>query len=298
MIDLYSTPCTYFHRVRNSGTNADVSLNRQTNVLDGLFALSDEAKKSITELRHGIDNGKIIVNGTSYTDKAKAKEANIPMITGNCVTSPQSHADIQAPNGLMFLDIDSVENLEIVKSKVNALPYTVLSAESVSGHGIFAVFATDSIKDKNDYKQCFWAAMAYLEQEGLADCAKAVLDKKCCNLNRPRFVTIDPKPYYNPNAQLWTERAELNTTAPSKKREPREKVKKESKEPREPDFSNEILTEYWAAKSIVDFKNNHIDLVRKWHFRHHLWLWRAKTISSATVSTAKCHVTMYATKGR
>lgn len=266
-IDLHTTPCTYYERVVYSGEwhieQGHTALNHHTNVWDGLFSVNDKTKNNIIALREKLKNGEI----TTKKAKQDFKKNNISGINGSCIcdTRHRDEAHIIDYNGLMFLDIDSVEDLELVKCKVNALPYTVLSAESVSGGGLFAVFCIDNVTDGNDYRRAYCAAIEYLFKQGLRDNCK--VDEQTKDPVRFRYQTIDPQPYYNPNAQLWTERAELNTTAPSKKREPMEKVKKESKEPREPDFSNEILTEYWAAKSIVDFKNNHIDLVREVAFQ-------------------------------
>lgn len=262
-IDLHTTPCTYYERVVYSGEwhikQGHTALNHHTNVWDGLFTLSDETKNNIIALREKIKNGEI----TTQKAKQDFKKNNISGINGSCTcdTNYRREEKIIGYNGLMFLDIDSVEDLEVVKHKVNALPYTVLSAESVSGGGLFAVFCIDNVTDGNDYRRAYCAAINYLFEKGLSD--NCEVDEKTIDPVRFRYQTIDPKPYYNPNAQLWTERAEQKTTAPSKKKEPKEKVTKEPKEPREPDFSNKILTEYWAANNIVDFKNKYIDLVRE-----------------------------------
>mgnify|MGYP002622683430 CR=1 FL=1 len=255
-IDLHTTPCTYYERVYYSGDRqiamGTTSRNHHTNVWDGLFAISKETKNKIIALREGLRNGTI-------KDKQTYKRSNIPGINGSCTcdTNYRREAYIIDYNGLMFLDIDSVEDLDTVKNKVNALPYTVLSAESVSGGGLFAVFCVDNVTDGNDYRRAYCAAIKYLYEQGLS--GNCEVDEKTIDPVRFRYQTIDPKPHYNPNAQLWTERAD---TAPSKREPKKNVVKKEPMEPREPDFSDEMLGEYWAAERIVDFKNKHIDLVR------------------------------------
>ena len=159
----------------------------------------------------------------------------------------------------MFLDIDSVEDLDTLKNKVNALPYTVLSAESVSGGGLFVVFCIDNVTDGNDYRRAYCAAIKYLYEQGLS--GNCEVDEKTIDPVRFRYQTIDPKPHYNPNAQLWTQRAEQE---PSKKREPKKKAT-EPMEPMEPEkpkyqtpFTADLMQDYYTL-SLTEFKSKHLD---------------------------------------
>lgn len=216
MIDLHTTPCTYYERVNYSGEwhirQGHTALNRHTNVWDGLFSLSDETRNNIIALRKGLRSGAI-------TDKQKFKKDNIPGINGSC-TCDTHHRDekhIIDFNGLLFLDIDNVGDLEAIKRKVNALPYTVLSAESVSGGGLFAVFCVNNVSNGKDYRRAYCAAIEYLHDNGLSE--HATVDKNTIDPVRFRYQTIDPNPYYNPNAVLWTSRIDEDTATPRRSKE-------------------------------------------------------------------------------
>ena len=86
------------------------------------------------------------------------------------------------PNGVLCLDFDDIpaDTLEAVKLEISAVPYVFAAGLSASNTGIFALTAYEGTPDLKTLIGAMQADFSY------------TIDKKCSDLCRLRFVTLDP----------------------------------------------------------------------------------------------------------
>lgn len=131
--------------------------------------------------------------------------------------------DICQRNGVISIDIDakdnpSVHDWEAMKRELAELPFVAYVGISVSGLGIFALIP---VLDPMRHKQHFDALERDFAARGL------VLDKAPKNISSKRFVSFDPAPVWNTEAEVYEKVIEaqslnpLNSLNPSSPLEPR-----------------------------------------------------------------------------
>lgn len=87
-----------------------------------------------------------------------------------------------------------VEDWEEVKGYLSLLPWTAYCSLSAGGRGVFVLMP---IADPAHYTEYYEAVSYVLLQMGLHT------DTHCRNIARLRFMTYDPRPYRNDDAEVW-----------------------------------------------------------------------------------------------
>lgn len=128
--------------------------------------------------------------------KYKAYKQTMPsaVIAGVCV--PTCSDENTQLNGLMSFDIDSKDNPSITnwegeKIELSKIPQIAWLSKSFGGQGLWGIIPLK-------YPQ-YWERQWEQLKEDFAKYG-IILDKKCGNKSRRRFVTYDEQPYYNPTA--------------------------------------------------------------------------------------------------
>jgi hypothetical protein len=101
--------------------------------------------------------------------------------------------NLRQHSGFICIDIDGNDNLHItdfdyLKTQILGINGLVCSALSASGNGLFCVI---KIEDPQKHLNYFWA----LEEDFLN--MGITIDSACKNVNRLRYITYDPDPYFN-----------------------------------------------------------------------------------------------------
>lgn len=114
---------------------------------------------------------------------------------------------------MLFFDIDSKDNdglsPEEMKARVASLPFVAVAAISSRGQGIYGIVPIpDDASDENLLKGYFRALQVQFKRLGLA------MDGQCKNINRARYLSIDPCPYIASECEVWDKRLKEPTPAP------------------------------------------------------------------------------------
>lgn len=106
---------------------------------------------------------------------------------------------LQQHSGFICIDIDykdnkDVENFADLKALVRQIPAVEYCGQSVSGTGYFCIMP---IADPSKHRDYFRAIASDFKRCGI------VVDRKCFNVNRLRFVSYDASPYVNTGADVY-----------------------------------------------------------------------------------------------
>lgn len=156
-----------------------------------------------------------------YHDRIAVLKKSLPagIISGVAVDGI-SEQNIVERNSVIAIDIDAKDNpalydWQAVKAAVSESPYVAYAGLSVSGLGIFVLFPID---DATKHKQHFDAIVSdfanttfTIMQNG--DTEPTILhgirlDQAPSNIASKRFVSYDPQPYWNTEAQIYTKTLE------------------------------------------------------------------------------------------
>ena len=114
-----------------------------------------------------------------------------------CGTFKQRRNDsLVHASGLIAIDFDEVENIQMYTNLLRDDKYTFASFRSVSGRGICCIVKINPEKHKESF-------------EGLANyyfsLLKIPIDPACKDVSRPRYISYDPDLYHNPNSATFKE---------------------------------------------------------------------------------------------
>jgi hypothetical protein len=140
-------------------------------------------EKMVTQARHIMKN-----KGKSYYDHYRVN--SIPCFTPalNLKDSGKSNFSQDDYTGLLPLDIDDPNQNQDENAKILiAIPWIVVVGKSLGGKGLFAIARCDPTK----YNESYDAAVKILHDNGV------IVAKGQSNPNRLRFITTDPRLYYN-----------------------------------------------------------------------------------------------------
>lgn len=155
--------------------------------------LGEKYKENIQQLRQ-IDRN---TNEKEY----KRLKLQMPMHTVSCLCG-NSAKNIDKYTNILCIDIDEKDNpqtnIEEIRKKVNNLPYTLYSSQSVGGKGLYCLVAVDG--EEKDFIPHFKALQDEFTKIGI------VIDKSCKNLNRLRVISADTAAYYNEEAEVYTKK--------------------------------------------------------------------------------------------
>lgn len=129
-------------------------------------------------------------------DKTTREEAKklTPMLTLSGKFSYRSIDKMEKHSGFIAIDVDSVDDLEHLKSLVYSDPHVYAGFESISGTGLCLLFKIDGRRHLDAFEAI---EVHIMNQYGEA------VDKTCKDVTRTRFVSHDPRLYRNPDAKKW-----------------------------------------------------------------------------------------------
>jgi hypothetical protein len=131
-------------------------------------------------------------------EKAKRTELKkvVPYFTAAGTFSERKNTGLKDASGLIAIDFDEVENLNMYIGLVNADQYTYATFKSVSHTGFCALVKIDPAK----HKESFEGLSAYYYQ-----LLKIPIDPACKDISRPRYVSYDPDCFMNAGSKLFKE---------------------------------------------------------------------------------------------
>lgn len=101
--------------------------------------------------------------------------------------------------GLICIDIDRKDNLQVegydrLKDQLGRLPYVAFCGRSAGGEGYYAIVP---IAQPNKLLLHFRSLQTEFSAMGIT------IDPSCCDVSRKRFVSYDPEPYINQEAEIY-----------------------------------------------------------------------------------------------
>jgi len=102
-------------------------------------------------------------------------------------------------SGLVILDFDHAQNVQVLKEKLKADKYTYSCFISPSGDGLKVLFKIPA--NKQDHSEHYLGIVEYCKRQGYPE-----LDTTSKNLSRVCFVSYDPELFINDNSEVFTEK--------------------------------------------------------------------------------------------
>ena len=188
--NLYSTQdkdikVSYFKNAKSTKKTKDIFIS------DYLELVSDPARKEAAEKLRELP-----------ADEYKKVKPLQPCITGSCVTDADGRSlkNILFLNGLACVDFDELpkgyNDWQEFKEHLQNDPFTFIVHYSLSGKGL-ALFV--KIPIENNFIEIYLSLAEYYD---LMFGAKIDF---LADENRPRFIAFDPKPFHNPNSEVYTD---------------------------------------------------------------------------------------------
>lgn len=103
------------------------------------------------------------------------------------------------PTALICIDIDKKDNQNVpdyenLKKRLGRLPHVAFCGISAGGEGYYAIIP---IACPDQFLRHFRSLQREFAEMGIT------LDPACCDISRKRFVSYDPEPYINPEADIY-----------------------------------------------------------------------------------------------
>lgn len=150
----------------------------------------------------------------SLFDEYKEKKKLMPLATmGGTFADGGLKEDMLTASKVLCLDIDSVKPTDnhkypdgnipnahikdwnLLKQQLSQLPFVAYISLSIGGHGLFLLIP---IADENRHSD-YWLTLQHLFQKNL----NLTIDPQTKDITRPRFISYDPQPYINDQAQVF-----------------------------------------------------------------------------------------------
>lgn len=168
--------------------------------------------KRISETKNGIDifidevllnikNGKwqdICLKIASENDKQKRTElkTKVPYFTASGTFETRNNKGLKEHSGLIAIDFDDVDNVDMYLNLINRDIYTFASFKSISHRGFCVLVKIDSNKHLESF-------------EGLANyyynLLKIPIDPACKDISRPRYISYDPDAFLCHTSKIFKE---------------------------------------------------------------------------------------------
>ena len=141
----------------------------------------------------------LAVRTESDARKKKELKTRLPAFTPSGLFRGGAANTLLKPTGLVCIDIDRKDNLQVegydrLKDKLGRLPYVAFCGRSVGGEGYYAIVP---IAQPNKLLLHFRSLQTEFSAMGIT------IDPSCCDISRKRFVSYDPEPYINQEAEIY-----------------------------------------------------------------------------------------------
>jgi predicted P-loop ATPase len=149
-----------------------------------------------------------VMNEINKTIRSDLKK-KVPYFTASGTFSERKNTGLSEHSGLIAIDFDEVDNLNMYIQMLSFDPYTFATFKSVSHTGFCALVKIDPEK----HLQSFEGLGNYYFQ-----LLKIPIDPSCKDISRPRFVSFDPDLYCNPDSKVFKEYPKKETKQQSYQR--------------------------------------------------------------------------------
>lgn len=162
-----------------------------------------EVKKSsevfIDEVLLGIQSGRwqdLCLKIANEPDKDKRTELkkSVPYFTASGTFEHRSNAAIKEHSGLIAIDFDEVDNVNLYAGLLATDPYTFACFRSISHRGLCVLVKIDPEKHRESFEGL---------QNYYFNLLKLPIDPACKDLSRPRYVSYDPDLFQAPGSKLF-----------------------------------------------------------------------------------------------
>ena len=142
--------------------------------------------------------------GDLATDSGKVTKRQLPTWLVGKWGGTGKKEQIIAFEPFMFFDIDTSDNVGVsvdeMKRRLSAIPCVAVVAVSARGQGVYGLVQVPrEAEDEEVYKGHFRAFERVLTSIGLRG------DGQCKNVNRGRYLSIDPEPYIAESCEPFTD---------------------------------------------------------------------------------------------
>ena len=217
--NIFDRPMTFLSRVTLSAEEQN-DYNIKTDTIGNFLAPQRQYQyiEQIQDIRALCPNLEEKLRNKSVVDAMK-KTLPAGIVSGVAVDGI-SEQNIVERNGVIHFDIDAQDNpaiydWEAVKAEISKSPYVAYTGLSITGLGVFGLIP---IEDTMKFKQHFDAissdfANATFTIMQKEDSEPTILhginlDPAPSNIASKRFVSYDPQPYWNTEAQIYTKTIE------------------------------------------------------------------------------------------
>lgn len=172
---------------------------------------TDTTPIATTTILQAVTSQKIISEVEEYRNTGdKTLKLSIPCFIPSGTFSERKDEALIEHSGAICIDVDAkdnthVSNFQELKKLISQIPYVAYCGLSVGGKGFFLLIP---IKYPNKHREQFKACCEDFERCGI------VVDHSCINVSRLRFMSYDPKAYFNDNATVYTRIYEEKKDAP------------------------------------------------------------------------------------
>lgn len=131
--------------------------------------------------------------------RKKELKGRLPVFTPSGLFRGNGASTLIRPTGLICIDIDGKDNRHVedygnLKQRLGKLPYVAFCGISVGGEGYYALIP---IAQPDKFLRHFRSLQAEFSAMGIT------IDPACCDVSRKRFVSFDPEPYINQEAETY-----------------------------------------------------------------------------------------------
>ncbi len=133
-------------------------------------------------------------------DKQKKLKSKLPCFSPSGIFKGSADKDLIKHSGLICLDIDEKDNPGLtnfneLKLLIKNIPYIAYCGVSVRGAGFFVIVP---ISNPEMHRAHYTSLEMDFKRCGI------VIDAACKNVGRKRFISYDPAPYLNLNAETYS----------------------------------------------------------------------------------------------
>lgn len=136
---------------------------------------------------------------TNPEERNKKKQNSLPMVTFSGTFSSRSKSALKKASGLAMMDFDKVEDLEALKTQIEADKFTFSSFVSPSGNGLKVLVKIPPVNSDEVYKEYYHELQKHFNQY-------AETDASTKDISRGTFVSIDSELYLNADSVIFTDK--------------------------------------------------------------------------------------------
>ncbi len=143
-----------------------------------------------------------LVRKETDKDKRNKLKENLAYVTFAGSFYKRANAQLKESSGFACFDYDDIKDLEKLKQELIKDKYTHLLFVSPSANGLKQIVKIPKVEDDEEYKQYWISITKYFNIE--------TNDESPKDISRACYISIDNKPYFNPNSEIYKDKVEKN----------------------------------------------------------------------------------------